>query len=95
MSHNKYGYDDHYGRHEYSRASRSGYPGQDIRQLIFGRIKSNPKLRILIVGGAILLLFLIILAVLLFLPLIIKLFNYVTENGLQGLIDSIWKGTGK
>lgn len=54
---------------------------------IYDKIKQNQKLRnIIIIGIAIILIIVIGLIVILF-PLILKIFNYIAENGVSGLIE--------
>ncbi|NEW79804.1 MAG: hypothetical protein GZ086_10360 [Gelidibacter sp.] len=54
---------------------------------IFNKIKTNKKLRnIIIIAIALILIFVIGLIIILF-PYIIKIFNYIAENGVSGLIE--------
>lgn len=54
---------------------------------IYDKIKQNKKLRnIIIIGIAIILIIVIGLIVILF-PFIVKIFNYIAENGISGLIE--------
>lgn len=54
---------------------------------IYDKIKQNQKLRnIIIIGIAIILIIVIGLIVILF-PLILKIFNFIVENGVSGLIE--------
>jgi hypothetical protein len=54
---------------------------------IYDKIKQNQKLRnIIIIGIAIILIIVIGLIVILF-PFIVKIFNYIAENGISGLIE--------
>lgn len=53
----------------------------------YNKIKQNKKLRnIIIIGIATILIIVIGLIVILF-PLILKIFNYIAENGVSGLIE--------
>lgn len=53
----------------------------------YNKIKQNKKLRnIIIIGIATILIIIIGLIVILF-PLILKIFNYIAENGVSGLIE--------
>lgn len=53
----------------------------------YHKIKQNKKLRnIIIIGIAIILIIVIGLIIILF-PYIVKIFNYITENGISGLIE--------
>lgn len=54
---------------------------------IFNKIKTNKKLRnIIIIAIALILIFVIGLIIILF-PYIIKIFNFISENGVSGLIE--------
>jgi hypothetical protein len=53
------------------------------------KIKSNKKLRQLVIVAAILILVIVVALLIFLFPLIMKLFNYISQNGLQGVIDSI------
>ncbi len=101
-------YHNNYDNHDEHRCSHDSYPAYHGHQAhqkwvaILDRIRSNKKLKIMvIVAGSVLLLitFAIIAALL---PVIIKLFNYISQNGLQGVtdgvtgfLDKLWKGSGK
>ena len=69
---------------------------------ILAKIKASRNLKLLIgVLGVIILATVIILAIVL-LPLLVKLVNFVSQYGIQGVIDTvsgvldkIWKGAGK
>jgi len=39
------------------------------------------------------LIFIAIGAIILLFPLILKLFGFVSENGIEGFLNSIWKGS--
>jgi ABC-type nickel/cobalt efflux system permease component RcnA len=73
-----------YGKDEYHR---------DYKQLFIAKLQNNPKLKGLIITAAIVLLLIVIIVGILLIPLIIKLFDFVTKNGIQGIIDTLWKGT--
>jgi hypothetical protein len=67
---------------------------------ILQKIRSNRKLRLLVISGGILVLIIVIVLIITLLPLLGKLINYITLNGLQGIIneitgfiDKIMKGT--
>ena len=60
----------------------------DWRNLL-ERIRSDKKLRIIVVSAGILILVVIAVLIMVLFPLIIKLVNYISQNGLQGVINSI------
>jgi hypothetical protein len=88
---------------EYSYNSR--YPLNENEdninwQNIFENIRSNKKLKLFVVLAGILILIIVIVLIIVLFPLIVKLLNYVSQNGLQGIIneisgflDKILKGT--
>lgn len=70
--------------------------------LLLNKIWSNKKLRVAFIIAAITLVLLIILLIVALIPLVFKLIDYITHNGIQGIVDSltsfinkIWKGAGK
>jgi hypothetical protein len=89
----------------YSHNSHQSYQGQDnhLKWLnILEKIRSSKKLKLLVALAGILILAIAIVLIIVLLPFIIKLFNYVSQNGLQGILDSIigfldkiWKGSAK
>lgn len=63
-----------------------------IRQLIFEKIRNNPGLKAILVFGVILVVGVVIMLIILLFPLLQKLISSIGENGLQGIVDTIWKG---
>jgi hypothetical protein len=53
------------------------------------KVKSNKKLKRLVILAGVLILGLVIALIIVLLPVIIKLINYISQNGLQGIMDSI------
>ena len=69
---------------------------------ILEKIRNNRKLKIIVIMAVIVLLIIAVALIAAFLPLIIKLFNYISQNGLQsildaitGFLDKLMKGSGK
>jgi len=58
-------------------------------QNIFEKIRSNKKLKIFVVYAGILILTILIVLIIVLFPIIVKLINYITQNGLQGIFDEI------
>ena len=82
-----YGHDDHYQRpHSYNEHN-------DFKIQLLTSLRNNPKLKTLLVVAAIIIIVVIILVIVLLLPLLLKLLSYLGENGIQGLIDTLWKGS--
>jgi hypothetical protein len=94
--------------HDYSRYSNEqhhperGNFGHFKLINILDNIRSNKKLRLLVVIAGIVILLIAIVLIVALLPLIIRLFNYISQNGLQsifdgitGFLDKLWKGSGK
>jgi hypothetical protein len=63
---------------------------------------NNKKLKLLVLFAIVLILSIIIVLILVLLPIILNLFNYISQNGVQGivdyctvLLDKILKGSAK
>ncbi|KAF0198917.1 MAG: hypothetical protein FD166_908 [Bacteroidetes bacterium] len=94
--------------HGFSRETHdSGYPYHKYKNdfslmQILIRIKNNRKLKLLIFFTVILLLAVLITLIIVLMPLFMKLIHYISQNGLQGLldyftnlVDKIWNGVLK
>ena len=107
-SHHKYG---HYGEHDHHRSKGYGY---DSRQShhdsvksyylshFLSKIKNNRRLRIWVSILGIILFAIVLALIIILIPLIVKLINFVSQYGIQGVvesvsgfIDKIWKGAVK
>lgn len=85
--------------------SRYPYYGHDNSfslSKILLKIKNNKKLKLLVLFAVLLILVIVVALIIVLMPLILKLVNYISQNGLQGLIDyvlglvdKIWKGSAK
>jgi hypothetical protein len=53
------------------------------------KIKSDKKLKRMVILAGILVVTTVVVLIILLMPLIIKLFDYISQNGLQGVLDSI------
>jgi hypothetical protein len=95
-------HNDHY-RESYSGRYHESFPGkQHYAFYIINRIWSNRKLRFLFVISAIILVVLIVLVLFALVPLVVRIYDAVIQNGLQGIFDSVtgfveklWSGAGK
>jgi len=65
-------------------------------------VMRNRKLKLLAIAAVILLLAMVIALIIVLFPLLTKLYNYIMQNGLQGILDSItgffdkiWNGSAK
>ncbi len=95
----QYGNKHHDDHGHYNEQNKQSYHTQahhsefDFANVYLDKIKNNPKLKmLLIVGGIGIVLILIVVIALLF-PLIMKLFQYISENGIEGIVNTIWKGS--
>lgn len=94
-------YNDSYGHSNDSRHSYHVHREHINLVSILQKIKSNKKLKLLILLAGIVIIVVVIALIIVLFPLIGKLFNYIGQHGLQGVLDSIisfldkiWKGTG-
>jgi len=92
------GYDHHYkheddNRHEneYRTTSIHGKQNDNI-SIIFDRLKSNPKIKMVFIFCCVAIIVIVIGLIILLFPFILKIFGIVSEHGLEGLINTIWKG---
>jgi predicted RND superfamily exporter protein len=76
--------------------------GSHYISYVINRIRANRKLRLLFIVGTIILIALIIFAIIALFPLLVKIFDYVTQNGINGILESVkglldkfLNGTGK
>jgi hypothetical protein len=92
MGHHNYSEHGHDGHRSGGYNSFYGYQGHNDHNkwlTVIDRIKGNSKLKFIIITAAVILLAVTILLIILLFPLIVKLFNYIMQNGLQGAWDSI------
>jgi hypothetical protein len=87
-----YRHDDHDRQNEYSESSHAYQPHNDMKQQFLNKLRDNPQLKTLIIVGAVIVLIIIVVAAIFLIPLILKILGYVGDNGIQGVINSIWKG---
>jgi hypothetical protein len=99
--HREDGYEDVRYQHA-SRSSGHGHEDNLVWVSLLDKIRSNKKLKIFVILAAFVVLVIAILLIAAFLPLLVKLYNYIAQNGLQGiqdwitgLLDKILKGSGK
>jgi hypothetical protein len=103
-SHGGYGsHSQHRDDYDYSgRHKDYSHHKHQLSFYLINKIWTNPKLRIVFLILAIILLLIIILLVIALLPLVYKLVDYILQNGVQGIynsvmgfIEKLWKGAGK
>jgi hypothetical protein len=91
--------EDRYSHESYQ--SRDRFQGHFDWQNMLDKFRNNKKLKGFIIIAGILVLVIGVALIIVLLPLIVKLFNYISQNGLQGVfnditafLDKIWKGSG-
>lgn len=85
--------------------SRYPYYGNDNNfslSKILLKIRNNKKLKLLVLFAVLFILTIVVILFVILWPLILKLITYISQNGLQGLLDyilgiadKIWKGTAQ
>jgi hypothetical protein len=90
----RYSYDSNHAHYEHDK--------QLIWLKLLKNIWGNKKLKLVVIFGGILVLAVIIIIIIVLLPIIWKLFSYISQHGLQGLLDGmtaflnkIWTGSAK
>lgn len=83
-------HNDHENRyaHPYSNQYRP-----DMKRLIMDKLSNNPQLKTLLIVVAVVVIVLLIVIAVLVVPLLLKFAGYISEEGIQGLINNIWKGS--
>jgi hypothetical protein len=89
-------HDEHqpvFGHNDEHRSSYGHGQQNEIQKQILEKLQNNPGLKKTLIVGAIIVLVIVLLLVILLFPVILKLLGFVTENGVQGILDTLWKGT--
>lgn len=67
---------------------------------LLNKISKNKKLKYLLIIGVILIIVIALIVIVVLFPFIIRVFNYIIENGISGLIENVenlinklWNGT--
>jgi hypothetical protein len=67
---------------------------------ILEKIRNNKKLKLFVLLAGFIILTIVVILIIALFPLIVKLINYISQNGLQsivesitGFLDKIWKGS--
>lgn len=83
----------------YSNHPEYGYDKYFRQKALLKQIISNPKLRIVIITGFLVIVGIIVALIALLFPLLVNLVNFVLENGVSGLLgeagnllEKIWSG---
>jgi len=88
-----YKHEDDY-RHENEQRSAYLHGRQnDNISILFERLNNNPKIKMVLMFSFVAIIVILIGLIILLFPFILKVFGFVSEQGLEGLINSIWKGT--
>lgn len=83
---------DHHRPYSDHRSSHSYHQHNNIQKELLYKIQNNPKLKKLAIIVILVFIIIIILLITFLFPFIAKIFNYLLENGLQGVVDGLWKG---
>lgn len=99
---------DHYNKpnkkyrndYDYQTYSNNRPIGAEMGLNILKKILNNRKLKTILIIAVSLLLIIIIGLIILVFPFLVKIFNYISENGVQGLVEfvtgainKIWTGS--
>ncbi|MEI6900089.1 MAG: hypothetical protein WCL00_09435 [Bacteroidota bacterium] len=85
--HSRYTSNDYYYRPTYS-----GGRHPDLKQMLITKFRENPKLKGFFIIALFASLTIVTALVILLFPLILKLLQYISANGLQGVFETIFKG---
>ena len=93
--HHKRGRDHHSNYQDDYHQSSPNYKHQDFKMIFLQKLQNNPQFKTMLIIGVIVFLVLIVFILALLFPLLFKMAQYVGENGIQGLINTLWNGTKK
>ena len=93
-------YQDKYRGSSYAANSNLGYNSNYKIQNMLEKIRNNKTLKLFLITAAIALLLIIVALILILLPLLLKLFDYINQNGIQGILElltdflnKLWQGS--
>lgn len=81
-----------FGNDNNTQSSPANNQLDELKQQFLNKLQVNPKLKGMLIAAAIILLVIIVVAIILLMPLIMKLLGFIAENGIQGVLDTIWNG---
>lgn len=99
-----------YGQNEYQHNKDYQYSSRQYNRhepnfrikYFFNTLQNDRKLKKLLLLGTVVVLIVVIALLILLLPVLIRIFEYIGQNGIEGvieyltgLLDKIWEGTGK
>ncbi len=85
----------HYDKHDYRsghRDSQSSYNEKESLidwRTILMKIRMDKKLKMLVILAALVILAVVLVLIVVLMPVLMQLFDYISQNGLQGLVDYI------
>jgi len=101
-NYNNRNYQNKYRSSSYSNNSGYEYNSNYKMRFILEKIRNNKNLKLFLITLAIVLLTIIIVLILILWPLLVKLFDYISQNGIQGILEflteflnKLWQGSAK
>lgn len=91
--HNKHGFDNHHRHDKHYQSSDYSTKDSDLKYILLNKLQSNPKLKVMLISTAIIVIIILVIMLIFLMPVIIKLLDFISQNGIQGVIENIWKGT--
>jgi len=79
----------------FHQSSHSTSKHQDYILMFLQKIKNNQQLKIVLVIVVIVLFILLVFILTLLFPFLLKMAHYLSENGIQGVVNTLWNGTKK
>ena len=92
-NHRKHRHDQQYEHNVYSQRSHSHSQHNEMLPQLLSKLQDNPKLKSLLIIVAFVVLIVVVFAIILLFPFILRLISFISENGVQGIIDAVWKGS--
>lgn len=81
-----------YANDSNSQSASSYNDLEGLRRQILNRLQVNPQLKGWIIAAIVVLLVVVVIIIVLLMPLILRFIEFVSTNGVQGVLDTILKG---
>lgn len=75
--------------HGYHRHDRN----HDLKFLFLNGIRSNKQMRGIAIVVLLIAIIVVVFLIVLLMPIVLKVFEFIGDHGIQGIIDLIWKGS--
>lgn len=93
--HNDHGFQNNYQSVQDTRFIQpySSYLRPNMKRMLIDKLSNNPQLKSLLIVVAVIAIVVLIILAIIVVPLLLKFAGYIGEEGIQGFLNAIWKGS--